>query len=213
MPARAFIAAEAGEIVSSRRFAQLGLAAAFVLATSCAATLLIVPAMSKPVAVADVGTKAPDFQLTDLNGATFTLSECHGQAVVLYFCSDESQLSKAYDDRVDRLAQDYAADGRVKFIAVNISDGHANDPLMLRLNARAASRSFPTLLDERAQVAMRYSAKNMPMVVIIDPRGEVRYRGPFDNSPELAFATRHLCEEALRDVLESSTTAVASMHR
>jgi cytochrome oxidase Cu insertion factor (SCO1/SenC/PrrC family) len=201
-------------IVSSRRFAQFGLAAAFVLATACASTLLIVPVMSKPVAVADLGTKAPDFQLNDLGGATFTLSDCRGQAVVLYFCSDESKLSKAYDERVDRLAQDYAADGRVKFFAVNVGDGHASfDPLMLRPNSHTVARSFPTLLDERALVAARYSVKNTPMMVVIDARGDVHYRGAFDNSADLAFATRHLCEEAVRDVLESSTPALASMHK
>jgi hypothetical protein len=150
-----------------------------------------------------------------LTGTQVTLSSFRGQAVVLYFCSGESQLSKAYDDRVERLAHDYTGDARVQFFAIDVAPNGTIDPLSLRLDSSVAARPFPTLLDNRGIVATRYSAVSArtPTVVVINPRGEVRYRGPFDNNPDLAFATRHLCDEALRDVLESSTTAVATMHR
>src|SRR4051812_6751946 len=144
------------------------------------AALVLVPRFSKPLGVADVGTVAPDFELTDLHGAIVSLSEFRGQAVVLFFSSIKSSSSLQYEDRVERLAHSYDTDSRVKFIAINVGDGQRADPFLLRLDDRLASRSYPTLLDDKAFVASRYSAAATPMMVVIDPHGVVRYRGPFD---------------------------------
>ena len=197
---------------ASARRAQLGLFAAFVVLAASVAALIIVPRHSRPVAIADVGTVAPDFQLYDTHGQVVTLSEHRGDAVVLFFSSINNPNSDLYSERVDRLCRDYAVDGRVKFFAINIPGSEKLDPLALRLDPRIADRSFPTLLDDRGDVATRYSARQTPFMVVINPRGIVRYRGPFDNNADLAFASRPLCAEALRGVLDDSTTTVARAH-
>jgi alkyl hydroperoxide reductase subunit AhpC len=196
--------------LSTRHFAQLGLAAAFVVLTMSVATLVLVPRFSKPLGVADVGTVAPDFELTDVHGAMVSLSDFRGQAVVLFFSSLKSSASVQYEERVERLAHSYDTDNRVKFLAINVGDGQHIDPILLHLDERLAARSYPTLLDDKAFVASRYSATATPMMVVIDPHGVVRYRGPFDNNADLAFASHSFLTDALQDVLERTTMTVAS---
>ena len=191
--------------ISPRRRAQLGLLAAFVVLSAAASTLLLVPRYSRPVEVADIGTDAPDFQLNDQYGQARTLSRHRGQAVVLFFCSSDSPLSIEYTGRVERLARKYTGDARVQFLGLNILADGAPERFEPELN----DPEFPMLIDHNAAVATRYSARALPMVVVIDPNGVVRYRGPFDNHPDVAFATHSYCAEVLGDILESSTLAVA----
>jgi hypothetical protein len=66
-------------MISVRRGAQLGLFAAFAVLAGAMTTLVLAPRYSKPVAAADVGTLAPDFQLTDVDGRIFTLSQHRGE--------------------------------------------------------------------------------------------------------------------------------------
>src|SRR5687768_4693163 len=102
-------------MLSVRRRAQLGLLAAFVVLAASVAALLLVPRHSRPLAVADVGTVAPDFALRDLDGQGITLSALRGQAVVLYFGSARTAATSAYDDRINQLARRYSANARVMF--------------------------------------------------------------------------------------------------
>ena len=201
---------------SARCRAQLGLLAAFIVLGGAFATLVLAPRYSKPVAVADVGTLAPDFQLEDVEGRTFTLSAHRGQAVVLFFGSIDSPRTTDYNARVARLARMYADDTRVKFFALDVAlagSGRRISRQALRSDPAIAARGFPTLIDDRGAIAARYSATDTPTFIVLDPHGVVRYRGPFDNSPDLAFATHAFCAEALDDVLGAPTSAVAGFIR
>jgi peroxiredoxin len=179
-------------LLSPRICAPLGLAAAFVVLSASVSTLLLVPRYSKPLAIADVGTVAPEFQLPDLDGQTFNLSDSRGQVVVLFFSALNDPLLPAHYENVDRLAREYADDARVKFLGINIAHGQSD--------IRVAARSFPMLMDDNSNVASRYSATASPLMVIIDPHGVVRYRGP----SETPFIT-----QAIRTLAENATLAVA----
>lgn len=201
-------------MISVRRRAQLGLFAALLVFGGGIATLLVKPRLTKPVAVADVGTVAPDFRLEDADGRTVTLAAHRGQAVVLFFGSVECPRTAEYAARIERLARRYANDGRVAFLALDVTPRNDSiDRRMLRLDPRVASRGFPTLLDDRSVVAHRYSATETPTFVVLDGHGVVRYRGPFDNSADVAFATHDFCAEALGDVLGAPVSAVAGFVR
>ena len=196
--------------LSTRCVAQTGLATSFVLIAASMAALLMVPHYSRPVAVADVGTAAPDFLLRDNTGIDVHLADFQGQALVLYFSSLDSSLCAEYNERVDELARHYGQDNRVQFLAVNRCSGDAVDPLLLRLDERVSKRPYRTLIDVKGAVAARYSAEALPFVVVIDPRGLVRYRGPFDNNLDVAFVTHPFCAETLHDLLATSDVAIAS---
>lgn len=202
-------------MISVRRRAQLGLFAAAVVLSVSAAALWVKPRLSRPVAVADVGTAAPDFQLEDADGQTVTLSAYRGQAVVLFFGSVRCARTADYQPRVEQLAREYAEDARVKFIAVDVTRGvgQSIDRGQLHRDLKLQERSFPTVIDEKASLATRYSATETPTVLVIDPQGLVRYRGPFDDHADRAFASRSFCAEALRDVLGAPTSAMAGFFR
>src|SRR5207248_4071673 len=103
-------------------------------------------------------------------------------------------------------------DARVAFLAVDSVPADAVPAAFIPVE-----RCFPTLADDRSAVAARYSAATgaFPMVVIIDPRGLVRYRGPFDDNPDLAFATRSFCADTVRDLLGGAVSddSVASLRK
>ena len=201
-------------MISARRRAQVGLLAAFVVLGGAMTTLALAPRYSKPVAAADVGTLAPDFQLDDVQGRRFTLSQHRGQAVVLFFGAVNSSAMADYNARVTRLAQMYADDTRVSFVALENVRGQQVNPGWLRADPQIVARGFPTLIDDRGAVAARYSATiDAPTFVVLDAHGVVRYRGPFDNSADIAFATQSFCAQALADVLGAPTSAVAGFVR
>ena len=62
-------------------------------------------------------------------------------------------------------------------------------------------------------MAARYSAFPRPFLIVIDSRGQVRYRGPFDDNRDSAFVTQNFCADALRDVLGAPTETIASLRR
>ncbi len=205
-------------ILSTRRRVHLGLAAAFMVLASSIATLLLVPRYSKPVAVADVGTLAPDFKLTDASGATFSLSDCRGHVVVLFFAPLQSAGSAEYNEDLKKIVRNYDTNGdtasQVKFAAVNIGNGTTPDAPLPHLANDASESGFLTLLDARATVASSYSATATPMVIVIDPRGVVCYRGPVDhradNHPAAPSISQVGLADTLNDLLGQARVSVAS---
>jgi peroxiredoxin len=189
----------------SRRWAHLGVFLAFVLMWSSVAAIVLVPRYSKPVGVADIGTDAPDFQLHDTQGRTINLNTClgRGQAVVLFFCNSFPTPEQDYSPRVSSLANQYGSDGRVQFLAIAAAGEEAD----------ATGRPFPTLIDDHSAVAARYSGWPKPFLIVIDPRGQVRYRGSFDDNRDLAFVTQNYCGDALREVLGAPSDAMASVRK
>lgn len=199
--------------VSPRFGAPIGVLAASVVLLSSMAILWIVPRRSRPIAAADVGTQAPDFRLQDTDGRTVGLSSYRGEVVVLCFGSLHSPDAAKYDQRVDRLAREYAADSRVQFLALDVPESGPVDPVRVRVDANLVGRPFPTLIDEHAAVATRYSAKELPTFIVIDRNGTVAYRGGFDDNTDAAFATRHYLAEALHEVTGAPARAMAQALR
>ena len=113
---------------------------------------------------------APDFALKDTTGANQRLSEFRGDAVLLTFwnvrcgkCID--QLNKLVD-----LSAEFA-DSNVQVLSVNVDS--ANRKARSAINELRLS--FPILLDEKKRVARLYELQKLPLTVLIDPTGTVRY--------------------------------------
>jgi len=155
---------------TSGRVARLGLAAAFVLLGMSVAVLLLVPRYSRPVALADVGTTAPDFHLRDTAGREVTLGDQRGRPVVLFFQSRAT--AQHYDARIEQLAQHFAGDGRVAFLGVEEPMALGTPDAAAELAADtiapaslSTEQPFPTLVDDHGSVALRYIVRfqNTPL--------------------------------------------------
>jgi len=181
-------------MLSPRRFAQLGLGAAIMLAVASMATIFIRPlVLSRPMAFAEPGTPAPLFKLSDPDGRSLYLGDLHGQVAILYFTSIHCPDCAAYNSRIQALANRYRNEPRVRFVAINIDPNV--DPVAVRVDAKIVGRSFPTLLDVKSEIATLYSVKSTPQIAVIDPQGTLRYRGPFDdNSTEKSVTHRYVAE-------------------
>jgi peroxiredoxin len=139
---------------------------------SLAALLLVAFAAAPALASKGAldGQQAPDFALTSLDGENLRLSEYRGEVVMINFwatwcgpCRQEMPLLDDLYDRYERVG--------FQLLGVNIDD----DPRRAMEMAEELGISFPVLFDDRKEVSELYRVEAMPVTVILDREGVVRY--------------------------------------
>ena len=116
------------------------------------------------------GKAAPDFALRASAGDNVRLSEHRGEVVVLSFWSNRCTPCRAQLAALNRSYQTYHSAGlQVYGVGVDDQPGLALD------FARSVGVGFPMLLDPAKSVARSYEVDNLPMTVLIDRGGVVRY--------------------------------------
>jgi peroxiredoxin len=144
--------------VSKTRFA-CGLALmAFIAAASTAA----VPTL--------VGKEAPDFVLKSTDGRNLRLSEYRGQVVLINFWARWASDSRQEMSALDRINTTYNRAGLV-VLGVSVDE----DVRRAREFAEAMKVGYPILFDITADVGRNYLLENMPMTILVDREGVVRY--------------------------------------
>lgn len=135
----------------------LGLVFSVFAATSLAASHL-------------TGQSAPDFALKSSNGENLRLSEYRGDVVMVNFWATWCGPCRQEMPILDEL---YARYERVGFslLGVNIDD---NSSKAMNMVAELGV-SFPVLFDSRKEVSKLYEVNAMPVTVLIDREGTVRY--------------------------------------
>jgi peroxiredoxin len=133
-----------------------------LLALSCG----IAGASESPI----LGMEAPDFTLPSLRGGNERLSERLGEVVLLNFWTSPCNVCRQQLSRLDDLAAQYASDGLVVF-GINL-DG---DERRTAQAIRSLNVSYPILLDNLKNVSRSYQVEKMPVTVLIDRQGTVRY--------------------------------------
>ncbi|MDJ0928019.1 MAG: redoxin domain-containing protein [Gammaproteobacteria bacterium] len=118
-----------------------------------------------------VGESAPDFALKSTAGKNLRLSEYRGELVLLTFWSAGCGRCIEQLPQLNRL-QDHYADLPVRILSVNL------DRKLKRVHEAETDLGlgFPVLLDQRKKVTRRYDPNRLPLTVILDPAGVVRYR-------------------------------------
>jgi peroxiredoxin len=133
-----------------------------------------------------LGTKAPDFQLPDLNGkGRVSLSDFKGaQALLILFICNHCPYVKHIRGGLAQLARDYRPRG-VAIAGISSNDATnypADSPERMAEEARAAGYTFPYLYDETQAVAKAYRAACTPDIYVFDKDQRLVYRGQFDDS-------------------------------
>ncbi|MFT5431542.1 MAG: peroxiredoxin [Myxococcota bacterium] len=140
---------------------------------------------SAPTALA-VGTVAPEFTTTDVDGKSVKLSDFKGKIVVLeWFTPDCPFVRIAHGENggLATAAKDYAAKG-VVWLAIN-SGGAGRQGHGKAVNIAGRTRfglTHAILLDEDGEIGKRYFAKRTPQMFVIDANGVIAYRGALDNT-------------------------------
>jgi peroxiredoxin len=116
------------------------------------------------------GQEAPDFALRSPGGPNQRLSEYRGQVVALTFFGSRCGQCGAQLTSLSRLLDTYQSAG-LSALAVNVDDNQKAAGEFI-----AAHRtSVPMLLDPEKGVAKAYRIDFLPMLLIIDRAGRIRY--------------------------------------
>lgn len=136
--------------------------------------------------IAELGSMAPDFTLTDIDGNEVSLSDYRGKTVVLeWFNPQCPYVVYAYEDGpLGSMAARFADQG-VVWLAINSgAPGMQGAGMEINKNAHDAwSMKADVLIDETGEVGHMYKAKTTPHMYIVDKDGMLVYQGALDNAP------------------------------
>jgi peroxiredoxin len=118
-----------------------------------------------------VGHEAPDFALRAVTGSNVRLSEHRGDVVVISFWSSRCTPCRTQLAALDRSLATYRSAG-LQMYGINVDDDQSR---ALEFAHGGQAASFQLLLDPQKAVSRRYQVDNLPMTVLIDRNGTVRY--------------------------------------
>ncbi len=116
------------------------------------------------------GQTAPDFALKSSNGENLRLSEYRGDVVMVNFWATWCGPCRQEMPLLDELYSRYERVG-FSLLGVNIDDNSSKAMDMVS----ELGVSFPVLFDSRKEVSKLYQVEAMPVTVLIDREGTVRY--------------------------------------
>lgn len=132
-----------------------------------------------------LGTQAPDFSLTNVDGKTVSLADfADAPALVVAFICNHCPFVKHLADDFAKFANEVMAKGAaVVAISSNDVDNYpADSPEQMVAEAEARGYRFPYLYDETQEVAKAYHAACTPDFYVFDADRKLVYRGQFDDS-------------------------------
>ncbi|WP_408956447.1 TlpA family protein disulfide reductase [Natroniella sp. ANB-PHB2] len=116
----------------------------------------------------EVNKIAPDFTLMNLEGEEVSLSDYRGKNVLLHFwlttcpiCEEE----KPYLDEFHNKNED------VVVLAVSVAEPKAR----VKEYMKSGGYQIPTLLDEAAEIAIKYNVGGVPANFFIDQEGRIKH--------------------------------------
>ncbi|MCZ7592654.1 MAG: redoxin domain-containing protein [Kiritimatiellae bacterium] len=135
-----------------------------------------------------LGAQAPDFTLTDINGAQHTLSDYRGKLVILEWVSHGCPFVKNQyaTDNMQSLQRDATGKGIIWLSICSSAEGkqgYLTAEEWPRVNAEKRSAATAVLLDEDGTVGHLYHAKTTPHMYIINEDGTLLYQGGIDSIP------------------------------
>lgn len=117
-----------------------------------------------------VGKEAPDFVLRGLDGRNVRLSEFRGQVVLVNFWTRSDGDSRQQMPQLDRINITYQRAGLV-VLGVSVDE----DLRRAKEFAAAMSVTYPILFDTGTGIGKDYLLQKMPMTILVDRAGIVRY--------------------------------------
>lgn len=146
-----------------------------------------------------IGTTIDDFKLPDTDGAEHSLKSLTGKnGAVLIFISVQCPVSNGYNERMEKLAQDYKAKG---INVIGINSNNTEPVAAVKAHASEKHFTFAVLKDDGNKIADRLGATRTPETYVIDAGGKLVYHGRIDNSQNTANITSNDLREALDEML------------
>jgi peroxiredoxin len=158
-----------------------------------------------------IGAMIEDFKLPDADGAEHTLNSLKGKnGAVVIFIATKCPVSNAYNDRMEKLAQDYKAKG---INVIGINSNNTEPASEVKSHAAEKHLTFAILKDDGNKIADRLGANHTPEAYVIDASGKLVYHGRIDNAQNPTNITSNDLRDALDAILAGKpiqkTTSVA----
>ena len=158
-----------------------------------------------------IGATIEDFTLPDTDNKERSLKSLAGKnGTVLLFIAVQCPVSNAYNERMEKLAQDYKAKG---VAVIGINSNVAEDAAAVKDHAAQHKLTFPILKDPGNKIADRLGASVTPEAYFIDPNNKLLYHGRIDNARNAAQIEttdlRNALDAALADKPIEKTEAKA----
>src|SRR5882672_11026272 len=146
-----------------------------------------------------IGTMIDDFKLPDADGAEHSLKALTGKnGAVLIFIATKCPVSNAYNDRMEKVAQDYKARG-VNVIGIN--SNNTEPAAEVKSHAGEKHLTFTIRKDDGNKIADRLGATRTPEAYVIDAGGKLVYHGRIDNAQNTANITSNDLRDALDELV------------
>ncbi|MEP6921404.1 MAG: thioredoxin family protein [bacterium] len=152
-----------------------------------------------------IGATIDDFTLPDADGKSRSLASLKGKnGSVMIFMATQCPVSNAYNERMEKLAQDYQTRGiTVIGINSNFSEGAAD----VKAHAATHKLTFTILKDEGNKVADRLGATRTPEAYFLDANNKLVYHGRIDNAKDMSQVSSSELREALDATLAGKPVA------
>jgi peroxiredoxin len=138
-----------------------------------------------PSTMLALGTKAPEFKLTDVvSGRKISLSDFAGRSgLLVVFVSRHCPYVQHVKHELANLGSDFGDKIGIVAISANDVKNYPDDsPENLKAMATELSFRFPVCYDEDQSVAKAYSAACTPDFFLFDGNRKLSYRGQLDDS-------------------------------
>ena len=154
-----------------------------------------------------VGATLEDFKLADANGASKSFNELKGKnGAILVFLSVQCPVVKGYNERIVKLADEYAAKG-INVIGINSNATESADKVKTHT---AENYKFPVLVDKGNVFADRIGANVTPETFYLNDKNVLIYHGAIDNDRSGENVTMNYLRDAVETTLSGKTVAKTS---
>lgn len=116
----------------------------------------------------EIGNKAPDFALVDLNGQKHQLSDYEGQGVFLNFWGTFCKPCEEEFPYIDNQYKSFKDKG-VQVLAVDVGETE----FAVRKFVERHELTFPVVIDQSEEVQTAYGINPLPITFLIDKDGTV----------------------------------------
>jgi len=147
----------------------------------------------------EIGDTLPNWSLTGIDQQTYSLAslkgKCEGVAVI--FVATRCPVSNAYNERMQKLYDDFRSKGIYVF-GINSNSTEPMDEVTR--HAKQHGLKFAVLKDADSKVDDAYGAGVTPEIFIADGNLKLKYHGAIDNNQR--NPTKHFAADAIRAVLD-----------
>lgn len=140
------------------------------------AAAIIAFSFAQIASAAEVGSKAGDFQLADLNGNKIKLSDFKGKIVVINFWATWCPPCRNEMPGFNLLNKELKKSDDAILLAVNMTDGKRDTKSKVESFIKEKNYGMTVLLDTDGKAATMYDIKWLPTTVVVDRKGVLQWQ-------------------------------------